>query len=916
MDEEIKINVGEIKKGISKTIEFFKQKKVINILLIVLFLFLLIGSTWIRLQNLPLLKDSTTGEYLPLALDPFYFLRVAETIIEQGGLPDVDAMRYPSASVGFTNEILPQAVIFLYKISSVFDKEITLRFVDVISPVIFFALGLIVFFFLVYVLTKSKATALISSIFLAIIPTYLYRTLAGFADHESIGMFAFFLTLLCYGLALKFLKKLGRLDSKKKALIKTIIWGLIVGFVSAFTIAAWGGIANFIFMIIPLSFGIFWLIKTQNPEDLDKKLLSKFLIFYIVWSLSSVLFGSMYGFGLFSVFSRVFLNSHSLINGVILLFLIVDFTIIKFRNKFPFVRRGEVKKFRVLYSATITFILGIILLSLLGINVFSFAPQIIEKLLHPFGTGRTGLTVAENKQPFLNDWIAQIGKWFFWLFYLGMVFVGISISKGINKKKNKFLFSLLWIVMISGILFSRISSSSLFDGTNFISQLVYFGALILFFIYIIWLYFNDKIRIGGELILIASWLFFTLIAGRGAVRLFFAITPFVCFMAGYSAVKLFHYTRKNKEELLKLILFVALILTIIILITSFLGFVNSTNQQAKYTGPSANLQWQRAMAWVRENTQSESIFVHWWDYGYWVEYLGERPSVTDGGHSVKYWDHLIGRYLLTTPKPETALSFMKSHDVLYLLIDPTDLGKYGAYGKIGSDKEGYDRYSYSPIMLLDDKQTQEKQNSTLRVYQGGAPVDEDIIYNSSGGQIFLPYNQAVIAAIVLEISKSENEISFQQPSGVFIYNNQQIYVPLRYIYFNEEIFDFGGGLEAIAFVFPRIVQMGQQNTQIDNFGSIIYLSPKVSRGLFAQLYLMDDPFEKYPTIELVHGEQEEIVQILNSQGAGIDDFVYFSGFRGPIKIWKVDYPENILAREEFLRREGEYAEFDDLEFIK
>ena len=80
-DQYIKINTAGIKSGFGKTLGFLKQKKVINIIIIVLFLALLIGGSWVRLQNLDLLKDSTTGKYIPLALDPFYFLRLAETIV-------------------------------------------------------------------------------------------------------------------------------------------------------------------------------------------------------------------------------------------------------------------------------------------------------------------------------------------------------------------------------------------------------------------------------------------------------------------------------------------------------------------------------------------------------------------------------------------------------------------------------------------------------------------------------------------------------------------------------------------------------------------------------------------------------------------------------------------------------------------
>jgi len=129
------------------------------------------------------------------------------------------------------------------------------------------------------------------------------------------------------------------------------------------------------------------------------------------------------------------------------------------------------------------------------------------------------------------------------------------------------------------------------------------------------------------------------------------------------------------------------------------------------------------MSWVRDNTAENSIFTSWWDYGYFVQYLGERPTITDGGHANGFWDHLIGRYLLTTPKPETALSFMKSHNVSYLLIDPTDLGKYPAYSKIGGD-ENFDTFSVITTGVIDDKQTMETADTIRRVYNIGGVVDE------------------------------------------------------------------------------------------------------------------------------------------------------------------------------------------------
>jgi len=906
-DIKIKDRIPEIKKGFSQTINFLKQKKTINVIIIVLLILILIGSSWMRLQNLPLLKDVTTGEYIPLALDPFYFLRVAETMIS-GDLPAYDAMRYPSLKLSFTHEIMPQTTIILYKIINVFSSEVTLQFADVISPVIFFVLGIIAFFFLIFVLTRSKEIALLSSFFLAIIPTYLYRTLAGFADHESIGMFALFLTFLVYAVSIKFLDKKSS-EPKDKRLIKTGLLALLVAFVSAFSMAAWGGGGKFIFMIIPLSFVLIWLIKVKRLEDHEiKKSLKNYFLFYIVWFISTILFMKIYGDSFYSIINKVTLNS-SIVNSAVLLFLIVDYVLILKKGK---ILKRNLEKHRVLISALITFVIGIIFLIFLKKDVFGIIIGIFASLIDPFGGGRIGSTVAENAPPYISNWISQIGKVFFWVFYLGMIFVGVNLSKGIRKNKNKILFSVLWILMISGILFSRISSGALLNGDNFISKALYFTSLFLFLGYSVWLYFNDKIKIDSGLIIIATWLFFMLVSGRGAIRLFFLVTPFICFMVGYAIVMLFNYARKSKDELWRILLFILLILIIIGLVMGSINFINSSKNQAKYTGPSANYHWQKAMFWVRENTAPGGIFVHWWDYGYWVQYLGKRSTITDGGHGNDYWDHLIGRYVLTTQRPETALSFMKAHNVSYLLIDPSDIGKYPAYSRIGSNTDYTDRYAVIPTVGLDASQTQETSNTEIRVYPGGVPVDEDIIFNQNGNQTFLPAQSANYVGTILEIDKASERIS--QATGIFYYNNQQFRIPLRYIYYEGQITDFQKGLEAGVYVIPSLTQSGQ-GVNIEKTGAIIYLSPRVFPSLVSQLYLLDDPFNRYNGVELIHAEPSPVVSGLMSQGLSLNEFVYYQGLQGPIKIWEINPPSNIIAREEFLQRTGEFAGYDDLQFI-
>jgi len=926
--------IKDIKKPIAKICEISKNKKIRIIFTIVLLAIILFSSSFIRVQNINLLKDSTTGKYIPLALDPFYFLRLAETIIEEGSLPEYDSMRYPSLNVGFSNEILPIVLVGLYKLIKPFNNEITMGFVDIISPVIFFVLGLIIFFFLIYSLTKSKTNALISTGFLAIIPLYLYRTLTGFADHESIGMFAFFLTLLIFSLALQFLEKSSKkqenLNSKKqnkKQILKSVLYGLLLGLASAFTIASWGGIAKFVFMIIPLSFFIIWVIKSKNfkenqnfKEDTNsKKTFSNYLLVYFSWIVFCILFAMFFGYNFSSIVNTIFLNTTSILNPIVFLFLIVNF-IFMFKidailNK---IFNKRLTKFRVLISLIISLIIGLIILGIIKGNPLILFSEIINKLLHPFGIERTGLTVAENAQPYLMDWANQITKGFFWLFYIGLACIGINFSKNIDKKKNKNLFCLFWLILISGILFSRISAGSILNGENFLSKLLYFGSIILFIIFSVYTFLKTKIKSNENLILIISWTLVILIAARGAVRLFFVIMPLICFIIGYSTVSFIDYykkSKKNSDELIKMILAIVLISLIVLLAFTANAFIKSINYQAKNTGPSANSQWQNAMAWVRNNTNIKDIFIHWWDYGYWVQYLGERPTVTDGGHANGYWDHLIGRYLLTTPKPETALSLMKSHNVSYLLIDPTDIGKYPAYSSIGNGKDNQDRYSWIITMISDPKLTQETQNETIRIYQGGSLVDQDIIYSINNTEIFLPEKKSAIIGIILKTDLNKDSMKIKQPEGVFLYNEEQIRIPLRYVYYNNQVLDFKQGLDSIVYIFPKISQTSD-GLQIDPQGALIYLSQKNMWSLVSQMYILNNSFEKYQGLKLVHSEQDPYVNLFKNSGTDLGDFIYFNGIKAPIKIWKFDCPLNILERKEFLSESGDWAEFDNLEFIK
>jgi hypothetical protein len=302
------------------------------------------------------------------------------------------------------------------------------------------------------------------------------------------------------------------------------------------------------------------------------------------------------------------------------------------------------------------------------------------------------------------------------------------------------------------------------------------------------------------------------------------------------------------------------------------------------------------MAWVRDNTPIDSVFAHWWDYGYWVQSIGERATILDGGNAVGYWNHFMGRHVLAGNDERTALEFLYAHNGTHLLIDSTEIGKYSAYSSIGSD-ENYDKFSWIPTTLMDEKQTQETSKEILHVYPIGTVLDEDLIINRDGKEILLPQRKAVVAAIV---TKEKINGVMIQPEIFFVYNGQQYSEPLRYIYTNKKLQDFGMGIDAGIFIFPSLSITQNNQISVKEKGAAFYLSSRVIHTQLVKLYLFNETSTYF---KLTHSEDNLIVADLKKQGMDLGEFVYYplaGGFQGPIKIWDISYPNNMQLNSTYL----------------
>ena len=330
----------ETKDFYEKSKKFFSKKNVQWIITAIVLLVIIFTSTSIRLSNVTSLIDPTSGNYTLSDPDALLWMRLEGHLLQYGNLNGIDTMRYPALNVSYSHEMLVYVVVDAYKLIHSFDNKITYQFVDVIYPAYAFLIGLIIFFFLIYVLTNSKTAAILASAFLAYSPAYLFRTVSGVSGHEALGIMFLFAVFLIF----------------------------VLGLFITFSFASWGGTINFIYLILPLSLLLYYLF---NIEEDNIKLRFKFIAFYFIWIITAILGTLLVNFTPSSLYSTLFATSGVLV-PTILLFVIVDTLLIKYSKSF------KKSKFKLIISVIITLIIGFMGLAILGKGDFSIISNIYQ----------------------------------------------------------------------------------------------------------------------------------------------------------------------------------------------------------------------------------------------------------------------------------------------------------------------------------------------------------------------------------------------------------------------------------------------------------------------------------------------------------------------------------------------------------
>jgi dolichyl-diphosphooligosaccharide--protein glycosyltransferase len=66
------------------------------------------------------------------------------------------------------------------------------------------------------------------------------------------------------------------------------------------------------------------------------------------------------------------------------------------------------------------------------------------------------------------------------------------------------------------------------------------------------------------------------------------------------------------------------------------------------SNPPSN-DWPETLEWIKMNTPENAVFASWWDYGYWIQTMGDRASLADNSTSSTNVIRDIARMLISSP---------------------------------------------------------------------------------------------------------------------------------------------------------------------------------------------------------------------------------------------------------------------------
>ena len=777
-------------------------------------------SFFVRTRNL----DSLGGKYL-VGLDPYYYFRLAGDVLANGKVLLFDTWRNPPLGSDRGFDLFPYIMAYWSKFLEIFG--VSREMAHIIYPPVAM-IGILIFFYLWLRLLVSKRVAIIASLFLAVIPGFVFRTAAGFADHEAISIMFMFLSLWLFTKA--DLMKISR---------------------NKYLMMFGAGLAAF-------GMGVTWvgypmLIIVISGYLLSKMLLSKerdgypkyfwFLTFAALMFLAGKLHWKSYGWliGFFSF-------------GVLLVYdLLKD------------------RKFFVPNSVLSILIVGVGGLLLNSLFGFFDVGAFLWNILHAGGGDKLAGTTSEIARTYVTSGNSYLDNYGYLTFIslFGVFFLSWKLFMGIGRRLRITLSSIA-VGSIFVITMGNWNSDFQILGSNYIYLMltVLFG-LVSYYLY---LYYNkrkdfDVLSNLKNINLVMPIIFFLIMGllARTAVRFIFVFAPAIALLSAVAFDDFLKHAKRYKFAQLGVVLLIGLL--------SFGAFGEAAHVSDGMRSGLPGM-WEDSMDWIRENTPEGSVISHWWDYGYWTQTIGNRPSISDGGKpGGQFFIYTLARYGMTHDNIKESMEYFAAHEVDYLLYSGEELGKYGAFATLGSDKYN-DRVSVIGIFALQGED--EARDGKKLVYSGSWPIDSPIIE----GKRVIPAGAGRINKVELYFDDAEEIILAPKATVVANGFEQEYEIPCLVTDSFKITYEVGSEvIDGCVRLIP-----GVQGEYQNPVAGLLFMSEKVKDGLFARLY--------------INGEQ--LPEFTQTYSSDVPIMIYNGQLVGPVKIWRLNYPDNLENVARFL----------------
>ncbi len=582
-------------------------------------------------------QDENGYTYL-LAIDPYHYYRLSENVVDHGFDRDIEVEggyvdlhnrggQQIEDRMSRTKKISDFHVFFeayFYKFISIFDKDTTLMRTSFFVPVIFAALATIPAFFIGRRFAGNIA-GLLSALIIAIHPSLLTRTVAGFADTDAYNVF-FPLLIMWIFFEAFYAKK------SKNAYILMALAGIFMGLFS-FAWAGWWYIFDFLIFVLVaylVYLGITYLLHKENKEKLfSSSLLTA--IFIIFSGISTTIFSD------FSRFTSA-------------LFQPLHFTQIKDVGL-------------KLWPNVLT--------TVAEMNPSKLSSTISQISLSTIGVSGTQVTFFAS----------------FFFAMLGIIFILLKDKE--VKKNNLSLFagSLVWYIFlmivinkVSSLVFVLLALAPLvyvFYKTTelrplfFISCFAWFSFILKFrkffdnhvLLFFVLLMLPIAIAIVYSIVkkqhidikaavLLLVWFAGTLYASTKGVRFILLLVPAFAIALGFSLTLIKDLVARLFARIIGYEKWLKIVFTCVVfllLIPPFMYSLGISKQQV----PSMNDAWYSALTKIKEESQEDAIVTSWWDFGHWFKALTDRAVTFDGSSQDSPMAHWVGRALQTSNEKES-----------------------------------------------------------------------------------------------------------------------------------------------------------------------------------------------------------------------------------------------------------------------